>query len=343
MVTTLLSQPNIAPTGALIDRYGRAITYLRVSVTDRCDFRCTYCMSEQMSFLPKKDVLSFEEIDTIVSAFVRRGVRKVRLTGGEPLVRRDIMDLVQTIGGHLGSGLEELTLTTNGSQLRRYAGGLAAAGVKRLNVSVDTLDAQKFGEITRRGRLAEVLDGIDAAAEAGLKIKINMVAMRGVNDAEIPSMLEWAHGRGFGLTLIEGMPLGEVGIDRVESYLPLRELRETLGRRYTLEPAAHRTGGPARYDFVKETNGLLGFITPMSHNFCESCNRVRLTATGQLYMCLGQDDMVDLRLALREGGPEALNAALDQAMQLKPKGHDFVLERGAPTVAVARHMSVTGG
>lgn len=343
MATTLLSQPNIAPTGALIDRYGRAITYLRVSVTDRCDFRCTYCMSEQMSFLPKKDVLSFEEIDTIVSAFVRRGVRKVRLTGGEPLVRRDIMDLVQTIGGHLGSGLEELTLTTNGSQLRRYAAGLAAAGVKRLNVSVDTLDAAKFAEITRRGRLAEVLDGIDAAAEAGLKIKINMVAMRGVNDAEIPSMLEWAHGRGFGLTLIEGMPLGEVGIDRVESYLPLRELRETLGQRYTLEPAAHRTGGPARYDFVKETNGLLGFITPMSHNFCESCNRVRLTATGQLYMCLGQDDMVDLRLALREGGPEALNAALDQAMQLKPKGHDFVLERGAPTVAVARHMSVTGG
>lgn len=343
MATTLLSQPNIAPTGALIDRYGRAITYLRVSVTDRCDFRCTYCMSEQMSFLPKKDVLSFEEIDTIVSAFVRRGVRKVRLTGGEPLVRRDIMDLVQTIGGHLGSGLEELTLTTNGSQLRRYAAGLAAAGVKRLNVSVDTLDAAKFAEITRRGRLAEVLDGIDAAAEAGLNIKINMVAMRGVNDAEIPSMLEWAHGRGFGLTLIEGMPLGEVGIDRVESYLPLRELRETLGQRYTLEPAAHRTGGPARYDFVKETNGLLGFITPMSHNFCESCNRVRLTATGQLYMCLGQDDMVDLRLALREGGPEALNAALDQAMQLKPKGHDFVLERGAPTVAVARHMSVTGG
>ncbi len=343
MATTLLSQPNIAPTGALIDRYGRAITYLRVSVTDRCDFRCTYCMSEQMSFLPKKDVLSFEEIDTIVSAFVRRGVRKVRLTGGEPLVRRDIMDLVQTIGGHLGSGLEELTLTTNGSQLRRYAAGLAAAGVKRLNVSVDTLDAAKFTKITRRGRLAEVLDGIDAAAEAGLKIKINMVAMRGVNDAEIPSMLEWAHGRGFGLTLIEGMPLGEVGIDRVESYLPLRELRETLAQRYTLEPAAHRTGGPARYDFVKETNGLLGFITPMSHNFCESCNRVRLTATGQLYMCLGQDDMVDLRLALREGGPDALNAALDQAMQLKPKGHDFVLERGAPTMAVARHMSVTGG
>ena len=343
MVTTLFSQANLAPTGALIDRYGRAITYLRVSVTDRCDFRCTYCMSEHMTFLPKADVLSFEEIETIVAAFVRRGVTKVRLTGGEPLVRRDIMGLVQTIGGHLGAGLEELTLTTNGSQLRRHAAGLAAAGIRRLNVSLDTLDAQKFAEITRRGRIADVLDGIDAAAEAGLKIKINMVAMRGINDAEIPTMLEWAHGRGFGLTLIEGMPLGEVGIDRVESYLPLRELRETLARRYTLERAEHRTGGPARYDFVKETNGLLGFITPMSHNFCESCNRVRLTATGQLYMCLGQDDMVDLRLALRAGGPEALDAALDRAMQLKPKGHDFVLDRGAPTVAVARHMSVTGG
>jgi len=343
MVTTLFSQANLAPTGALIDRYGRAITYLRVSVTDRCDFRCTYCMSEHMTFLPKADVLSFEEIETIVAAFVRRGVTKVRLTGGEPLVRRDIMDLVQTIGGHLGAGLEELTLTTNGSQLRRHAAGLATAGIRRLNVSLDTLDAGKFAEITRRGRIADVLDGIDAAAEAGLKIKINMVAMRDINDAEIPTMLEWAHGRGFGLTLIEGMPLGEVGIDRVESYLPLRELRETLARRYTFERAEHRTGGPARYDFVKETNGLLGFITPMSHNFCESCNRVRLTATGQLYMCLGQDDMVDLRLALREGGPETLDAALDRAMQLKPKGHDFVLDRGAPTVAVARHMSVTGG
>lgn len=342
-MATLIAQDNIAPTGRLIDRYGRAITYLRVSVTDRCDFRCTYCMSEHMTFLPKKDVLSFEEIETIVAAFVRRGVRKVRLTGGEPLVRRDIADMVTTLGGYLQHGLEELTLTTNGSQLRKHATSLAAAGVRRINVSLDTLDPQKFAEVTRRGRIADVLDGIDAAQDAGLAIKINMVAMRGVNEDEIVPMLEWAHGRGFGLTLIEGMPLGEVGIDRVDSYLPLRELRERLKSRFTLEPATHRTGGPARYDFVKETNGLIGFITPMSHNFCESCNRVRLTATGQLYMCLGQDDMVDLRLALREGGPEALDAALDRAMLLKPKGHDFVLERGAPTVAVARHMSVTGG
>jgi cyclic pyranopterin phosphate synthase len=344
MATTLLQQPNLEPTGKLVDRYGRAITYLRVSVTDRCDFRCTYCMSEQMTFLPKKDVLSFEEIDTIVSAFVRRGVRKVRLTGGEPLVRRDIMELVETIGGHLGGGLEELTLTTNGSQLRRHAMGLAAAGVKRINVSLDTLDETRFAEITRRGRMGDVLDGLAAASDAGLKIKLNMVAMRGVNDDEIVPMIHWAHERGYGLTLIEGMPLGEVGIDRVDSYLPLRELRETLKQSFTLEPADHRTGGPARYDFVKETNGLLGFITPMSHNFCESCNRVRLTATGQLYMCLGQEDMVDLRLALREGGPEALDAALDRAMQLKPKGHDFVLDRGTPVAgSVSRHMSVTGG
>lgn len=343
MVTTLIAQPDIAPTGKLIDRYGRAITYLRVSVTDRCDFRCTYCMSEHMTFLPKKDVLSFEEIETIVAAFVRRGVRKVRLTGGEPLVRRDIAEMVGTLGSYIGRGLEELTLTTNGSQLRRHAEALVAAGVRRINVSLDTLDRQKFAEITRRGRMEDVLDGIDAADAAGLKIKINMVAMRGVNDDEIVPMLEWAHGRGFGLTLIEGMPLGEVGLDRVDSYLPLRELREWLKQRFTLEPAVHRTGGPARYDYVKETNGLIGFITPMSHNFCESCNRVRLTATGQLYMCLGQEDMVDLRTALREGGPGALDAALDQAMLLKPKGHDFVLERGAPTVAVARHMSVTGG
>jgi cyclic pyranopterin phosphate synthase len=346
MSLTLLEQPNLAPTGAerpLVDRYGRRITYLRVSVTDRCDFRCVYCMSEHMTFLPKKDVLSFEEIDTIVNAFVARGVKKVRLTGGEPLVRRDIMELVEKIGGHIGHGLEELTLTTNGSQLRRHAEGLARAGVKRLNVSLDTLDEQRFAQITRRGRIADVLDGIDAAADAGLKIKINMVAMRGVNEDEIEPMLHWAHGRGFGLTLIEGMPLGEVGIDRVDTYLPLKEMRERLRAKYTLEPSGHRTGGPARYDYVAETNGLVGFITPMSHNFCESCNRVRLTATGQLYMCLGQDDMVDLRAAIREGGPEALDAALDRAMLLKPKGHDFVLDRDHTAPALSRHMSVTGG
>ncbi|WP_423068704.1 GTP 3',8-cyclase MoaA [Devosia sp. CN2-171] len=346
MSVTLLEQPDIAPRSTarpLIDRYGRQITYLRVSVTDRCDFRCVYCMSEHMTFLPKKDVLSFEEIDQIVTAFVSRGVKKVRLTGGEPLVRRDIMELVEKIGGHIGHGLEEVTLTTNGSQLRPHAEGLARAGVKRLNVSLDTLDEKRFAEITRRGRIADVLDGLDAADEAGLKIKINMVAMRGVNEDEIEPMLHWAHGRGFGLTLIEGMPLGEVGIDRVDSYLPLREMRERLKARYTLEPTDHRTGGPARYDYVAETGGLIGFITPMSHNFCESCNRVRLTATGQLYMCLGQDDMVDLRGAIRGGGSVALDAALDRAMLLKPKGHDFVLDRAHTTPALGRHMSVTGG
>jgi cyclic pyranopterin phosphate synthase len=269
-------------------------------------------------------------------------VRKVRLTGGEPLVRRDIMALVGQIGSHIGHGLDELTLTTNGSQLARYATRLAAAGIRRINVSLDTLDEARFAQITRRGRLADVLAGIDAAAEADLKIKINMVAMRGINEDEIEPMLHWAHARGFGLTLIEGMPLGEVGIDRVESYLPLRELRERLASRFTLTRADHRTGGPARYDYVEETGGLLGFITPMSHNFCESCNRVRLTATGQLYMCLGQDDMVDLRAVLRSGS-EPLDAALDRAMALKPKGHDFILDRSHTGPSLSRHMSVTGG
>lgn len=327
----------------LVDRYGRHITYLRISVTDRCDFRCTYCMAEDMTFLPKRDVLSFEEIDSIASAFIGRGVTKVRLTGGEPLVRRDIMALVERLARHLGSGLGELTMTTNGSQLRRYADGLAAAGVKRINISLDTLDEARFTAITRRGRIADVLDGIDAAAAAGLKIKLNMVAMRGVNDDEIEPMIGWAHGRGFGLTLIEGMPLGEVGIDRVDSYLPLKELRDRLATRFTLEKLDHRTGGPARYVWVKETGGLLGFITPMSHNFCESCNRVRLTATGQLFMCLGQEDQVDLRTALRDGGKTTLDAALDHAMILKPKGHDFVLDRDHTAPALQRHMSVTGG
>ena len=344
MSLTLLEQPNLAPTGApLIDRYGRQITYLRISVTDRCDFRCTYCMSEHMTFLPRKEVLSFEEVDQIASAFVARGVKKIRLTGGEPLVRRDIMELVRTIGGHIGRGLEELTLTTNGSQLRKYAEGLAKAGVRRINVSVDTLDAPKFAEITRRGRLADVLDGIEAAADAGLRIKINMVAMRGINDHEIEPMMHWAHGRGYGLTLMEGMLLGEVGMDRVDAYLPLKEMRERLKTKYTLQPTPHQTGGPARYDLVAETGGLIGFITPMSHNFCESCNRVRLTATGQLYMCLGQDAMVDLRAAIRDGGPDALDEAMDRAMNLKPKGHDFMLDRDHAGPALTRHMSVTGG
>jgi cyclic pyranopterin phosphate synthase len=345
-MTVLFSQPNIAPAAGgrpLVDRYGRQISYLRISVTDRCDFRCVYCMSEHMEFLPKSEVLSFEETDQIALAFIVRGTRKIRLTGGEPLVRRDIMSLVERLGSYVGHGLDEVTLTTNGSQLRRYALGLKEAGVRRINVSLDTLDEVRFRQITRRGRIADVLDGIDAADEAGLKVKINMVAMRGVNDNEIEPMMTWAHGRGFGFTMIEGMPLGEVGIDRVDSYLPLKELRARLAAKYTLEPTDHRTGGPARYDWVKETNGLIGFITPMSHNFCESCNRVRLTATGQLFMCLGQEDMVDLRAVLRRDGPQGLDAALDRAMLLKPKGHDFVLDRSHSGPALSRHMSVTGG
>ena len=334
---------HVPPARPLVDRYGRHISYLRISVTDRCDFRCVYCMAEDMTFLPKKDVLSFEEIEDIAKAFIDRGTTKIRLTGGEPLVRRDIIDLVGTLGARIGHGLDELTLTTNGSQLRRHAVALAAAGVRRINVSLDTLDAERFAAITRRGRIADVLDGIAAAQDAGLAIKINMVAMRGVNDDEIEPMMAWAHGKGMGLTLIEGMPLGEVGIDRVDSYLPLRELHDGLARRYTLTKLDKRTGGPARYVHVAETGGVLGFITPMSHNFCESCNRVRLTATGQLYMCLGQDDQVNLRDALRDGGASALDAALDRAMLLKPKGHDFVIDRAQTAPALGRHMSVTGG
>ena len=331
------------PQRPLIDGFGRRISYLRISVTDRCDFRCVYCMAEDMTFLPKKDVLSFEEVEAIAGAFIARGTTKIRLTGGEPLVRRDIMNLVQSLGGRIGNGLEELTITTNGSQLGKHAEGLFAAGVRRINVSLDTLDAERFREITRRGRIEDVLGGIEAAQAAGLAIKINMVAMRGVNDDEIEPMMDWAHGKGMGLTLIEGMPLGEVGIDRLDSYLPLRELHERLARRFTFTKLDKRTGGPARYVHVAETGGTLGFITPMSHNFCESCNRVRLTATGQLYLCLGQDDQVNLRDAWRDGGAEALDAALDHAMIIKPKGHDFVLDRTHTEPAVARHMSVTGG
>ena len=333
----------LSPARPLVDRYGRHISYLRISVTDRCDFRCVYCMAEDMTFLPKKEVLSFEEIEAIAEAFIARGTTKLRLTGGEPLVRRDIMDLVKTLGARIGHGLEELTLTTNGSQLGKYAEGLAAAGVKRINVSLDTLDETRFREITRRGRIADVLNGIDAAQAAGLAIKINMVAMRGVNDDEIEPMMAWAHGRNMGLTLIEGMPLGDVGIDRVDSYLPLRELHDNLARRYTLQKLDKRTGGPARYVHVTETGGVLGFITPMSHNFCESCNRVRLTATGQLFLCLGQDDQVNLRDAMREGGMAGLDEAMDHAMLIKPKGHDFVIDRARPEPALGRHMSVTGG
>jgi cyclic pyranopterin phosphate synthase len=329
----------------MIDPFGRAITYLRVSVTDRCDFRCTYCMAEDMAFLPKKDLLSLEELDRLCSVFIEKGVRKLRLTGGEPLVRKNIMHLVRQISRHLKSGaLDELTLTTNGSQLARFAGELADAGMKRINVSLDTLDAGKFHTITRWGNLAKVLEGIDAAQNAGLAIKINAVALKGFNDHEIPDLMRWAHGRGMDLTVIETMPMGEIDADRTDQYLPLSLLRAQLERQFTLEDIPYKTGGPARYVEVKETGGRLGFITPMTHNFCESCNRVRLTCTGTLYMCLGQEDAADLRAPLRASeGNELLSGAIDEAIGRKPKGHDFIIDRRTSRPAVSRHMSVTGG
>ena len=329
----------------LIDPFGRAISYLRVSVTDRCDFRCVYCMSENMSFLPKADVLSLEELDRLCSAFVARGVRKLRLTGGEPLVRRGIMTLVNALARHLRSGnLDELTLTTNGSQLAKYVAEIKAAGVRRLNVSLDTLDADKFRAITRWGDLDQVLGGIDAAQAAGLKIKINAVALKGVNDDEFARLIEWAHGRGMDLTLIEVMPLGEIGEGRLDQYLPLSMVRARLAERFTLTDLDYRTGGPARYVRVAETGGRLGFITPLTHNFCESCNRVRVTCTGTLYMCLGQEDAADLRKPLRASeANDLLYAAIDEAIGRKPKGHDFIIDRRHRRPAIARHMSVTGG
>ena len=329
----------------LIDGFDRRISYLRISVTDRCDFRCIYCMSEHMTFLPKADVLSLEEIDRIASAFVRRGVRKLRLTGGEPLVRRGILDLVRSLSRHLDSGaLDELTLTTNGSQLARHAADLAAAGVRRINVSLDTLDEAKFARITRWGRLPQVLEGIAAAKAAGLHVKINMVALKGLNEDEVETMLRWCGEAGHDLVLIETMPLGEVEEDRTDRYLPLSTVRRDLETRWTLDPLPDSTGGPARYARVRETGQRLGFITPLTHNFCDSCNRVRLTATGQLYMCLGQDDSVDLRAAVRAAVEDsAIDAALDRAMARKPKGHDFRIERRGDAPALARHMSVTGG
>ncbi|MFN3689195.1 GTP 3',8-cyclase MoaA [Salinarimonas sp.] len=329
----------------LIDPFGRAIAYLRVSVTDRCDFRCVYCMSEDMTFLPKRDLLTLEELDRLCSVFVDHGVRKLRITGGEPLVRRDIMTLFRSLSRHLASGaLEELTVTTNGSQLARYAAELADCGVRRVNVSMDTLDPDKFRAITRWGDLDKVIRGIDAAQAAGLSVKINAVALKGVNEDEIEPMLEWAHGRGMDLTLIEVMPLGEIEPDRIDQFLPLSRVRASLLDRYTLEDLPDRTGGPARYVRVKETGGRLGFITPMTHNFCESCNRVRLTCTGTLYMCLGQEDAADLRTPLRASeGNERVSQAIADAIARKPKGHDFVIDRGRNRPAVGRHMSVTGG
>lgn len=333
------------PQTPMIDPFGRTINYLRVSVTDRCDFRCTYCMSEHMTFLPKKDLLTLEELDRLCTAFIEKGVKKLRLTGGEPLVRRNIMHLICELSRHLRSGaLEELTLTTNGSQLARYADELAANGVRRINVSLDTLDADKFHAITRWGDFNRVMDGINAAQRAGIRIKLNAVALKGFNDHEIPEMIRWAHGHGMDLTLIETMPMGEIDLDRTDQYLPLSLLRAKLGEQFTLEDIPYKTGGPARYVEVKETGGRVGFITPMTHNFCESCNRVRLTCTGTLYMCLGQEDAADLREPLRASeGNELLNNAIDEAIGRKPKGHDFIIDRRHNRPAVSRHMSVTGG
>jgi cyclic pyranopterin phosphate synthase len=329
----------------MIDPFGRKISYLRVSVTDRCDFRCTYCMAEDMTFLPKADLLTLEELDRLCSAFVAKGVRKLRITGGEPLVRRNVMSLFRSLGRHLQSGaLDEITLTTNGSQLARFASDLHAAGVRRVNVSLDTLDPALFTRITRWGKLDSVLEGIDAAQRAGLKVKINAVALRGVNEDEIGKLMLWAHGRDMDLTLIETMPMGDTGEDRTEQYLPLSLVRSRLAQQFTLKESGFRTGGPARYVDVAETGGRIGFITPLTHNFCESCNRVRLTCTGTLFMCLGQEDKAELRPVLRaSSSDEDLGNAIDEAITRKPKGHDFVIDRRQNGPAVPRHMSMTGG
>ena len=329
---------------AVIDPFGRAITYLRVSVTDRCDLRCVYCMAEDMTFLPKAQILSLEELERVCAAFIRLGVRKLRLTGGEPLVRRNILSLVRALGSRLGHGLDELTLTTNGTQLSQHAGELAAAGVKRINVSLDTLDADKFKAITRWGKLDQVLGGIRAAKEAGLSVKINAVALKDVNAGELDGMIEWCGREGHDMTIIEVMPMGDIGQQRVDQYMPISMVRAQLKRRWTLEDIDHRTGGPARYVRVKETGGLLGFITPLTHNFCESCNRVRLTCTGTLYMCLGQEDAADLRAPLRSSESDLpLEDAIREAIARKPKGHDFMIDRRHTPQSVSRHMSVTGG
>jgi len=329
----------------MIDPFGRSISYLRVSVTDRCDLRCFYCMSEDMTFLPKSDLLTLEELDRLCTAFIAKGVRKLRLTGGEPLVRRNVMSLVRSLSRHLDSGaLNELTLTTNGSLLEKFAAELKDCGVRRINVSLDTLDAAKFREITRWGDLDKVLRGIEAARAVGLKVKINAVALKNINEDEIPSLMEWAHGKDMDLTLIEVMPMGDIGAGRIDQYLPLSMLRSRLSTRYTLTDLPDDTGGPARYVRVSETGGRLGFITPMTHNFCESCNRVRITCTGTLHTCLGQEDASDLRKPLRASPDnELLSATIDRAIGLKPKGHDFIIDRRHNRPSVSRHMSVTGG
>jgi cyclic pyranopterin phosphate synthase len=340
-----LSSSEQALLGPMVDPFGRTIRYLRVSVTDRCDLRCFYCMSEDMTFLPKADLLTLEELDRLCSAFIAKGVRKLRLTGGEPLVRRNVMSLVRSLSRHLSTGaLDELTLTTNGSQLSRFANELADCGVRRINVSLDTLDADKFRAITRWGDIDKVLAGIEAARAAGLAVKINAVALKNLNEDEIPVLMRWAHGKGMGLTLIEVMPMGDVGAGRLDQYVPLSLLRARLAQQFTLTDLDESTGGPARYARVAETGGKLGFITPMTHNFCESCNRVRITCTGTLHTCLGHEDASDLRKPLRTSpDDDLLAAAIDRAIGQKPKGHDFIIDRRHNRPSVNRHMSVTGG
>ena len=340
-----VSTPLPALSRPMIDPFGRTISYLRVSVTDRCDLRCFYCMAEDMTFLPKADLLTLEELDRLCSAFIARGVTKLRLTGGEPLVRRNVMSLVRSLSRHLASGaLRELTMTTNGTQLARFASELADCGIRRINVSLDTLDAAKFRAITRWGELDQVLAGIEAARAAGLAVKINAVALKNLNEDEIPSLIEWAHGSGMALTLIEVMPMGEIGAGRIDQYVPLSLVRARLSKQFTLTDLHESTGGPARYVRVGETGGTLGFITPMTHNFCESCNRVRITCTGTIHTCLGQEDASDLRKPLRASpDDEPLSQAIDRAIGTKPKGHDFIIDRRHNRPSVSRHMSVTGG
>ena len=331
-------------TKSLIDPYGRTVSYLRISVTDRCDFRCVYCMSEDMTFLPKKDLLSLEELETVCRTFMSLGVKKIRLTGGEPLVRKGIMQLINNLGSEVGSNLDELTITTNGSQLSKMAENLYLAGVRRLNISLDTLDENKFTAITRWGKLNQVLEGLKEAKRVGLKIKINAVALKGVNDEELEDMIVWCGNQGFDMTIIEVMPMGDIGGERrLDQYLPLSQVRQNLSKRFTLVDIPERTSGPARYVKIIETGGKLGFITPLTHNFCESCNRVRLTCTGELFMCLGQEDNADLRSALRNGGEEALIKAIEESILRKPKGHDFIIDRKLGSKSVSRHMNVTGG
>lgn len=334
-------KPQSTSKSGLVDSFGRSVTYLRLSVTDRCDLRCTYCMSEKMTFLPKSDLLNELEIEAVAKAFIARGVTKIRVTGGEPLVRRNIVDIMTRLSKFLGRGLEELTLTTNGTQLSKYAGVLAKLGVRRINISIDSLDPSTFARITRGGRLDQVLDGIAAAQSHGLKVKLNVVALKQDNVAEIPSIVQWAHRRNIDVTLIETMPLGEINEDRFDQYIPLSIVKTDLEMDFTMVPDMYRTGGPSQYWTVKETGGRLGFITPLSNNFCGGCNRVRMTCTGKLFLCLGQKDEADLREVLRSGGD--LDAALTEAMTRKPKAHDFQIQTPGQTPALTRHMSMTGG